>query len=149
MEFAVGNLMQRLFGWGPPSTQLVRFIVTTAEKTVVSYPVLLSTTVEGVPFDPEAHSDHLNSFALSQLLVGQLLTLPGDARAPNFIYQGNHLICIDNDVSFVEPILIRLGRLLKTVQFTSILFALKHEISLDSAALEAFCEWDPWIVLNG
>ena len=102
MEYAVGNLVHRLFTNGPPPTQLARVTFSKGlEKR--SYPVLFSQTVPGKVFNPE--QDKVNPAQLTELLISHVLTLPGDANARNFIFSESKLRCIDNDVSFVDPVI--------------------------------------------
>ena len=147
MEYAVGNLVHRLFTNGPPPTQLVRVTFSKGlEKR--SYPVLFSETVPGKVFNPE--QDWVNPAQLTELLISQVLLLPGDANARNFIFSESKLRCIDNDVSFVDPVITHpILKFRHAVQFTSILFCLKQPLILNKQVIEKFCEVDPLLVLNG
>ena len=147
MEYAVGNLVHRLFTNGPPPTQLARVTFSKGlEKR--SYPVLFSQTVPGKVFNPE--QDWVNPAQLTELLIGQVLLLPGDANARNFIFSESILRCIDNDVSFVDPVITHpILKFRHVVQFTSILFCLKQPFMLNKQVIEKFCDVDPLLVLNG
>ena len=148
-EYAVYSLTSRLSGDGAPASTLIRFDVELS-GCKKSYPVLISKTVAGTnlkevlakqpnkTFDQE-HLTH-------QLLLG-LLTHPGDGRASNFIVTGQgKLICIDNDVSFVEPIVkARMGH---TIHFTSVLHCLTAT-PLKQSVLEEWSKLSPDLILAG
>ena len=100
-EYAIYSLTSRIVGEGVPPSVLVRFDVGGA-----NYPVLISQTIEG-PTLKEVLKGNAPSFDNAQLTHLQLLgilTRPGDGRASNFIVKGRKIYSVDNDVSFVDPI---------------------------------------------
>ena len=147
MEYAIGSLMHRLFGHPMPAIELAR--ITHGGK---SYPVLLSQTILGDSLADVLKKNpkklrSLDKRKFTEMLIAQVLTLPGDAWPRNFILAKNHLICIDSDISFVEPVIEHMIRS-NTIQFTSILFCLNIIETLDPDALEAFCDIRPEVFLH-
>ena len=89
-------------------------------------PVLASQTVTGRGLKEvltQTVTPKFNQDQLTEMLFLGLLTRPGDAKASNFIYTDtNQVVSIDNDVSFVEPLVkTSTGQ---TVNFSSILHCL-------------------------
>ena len=140
MEYGVHTFTARIMGVATPPTLLARFTIDNKR----SYPVLISQTIPGENLKDVLKKDPFytpqNTHFTWQVLIDILLR-PGDKRAANFIVNSeNQLICIDNDISFVDPLVE------KNVNFCSILFTL--DSILDSSVLQAFCSLDPLIILE-
>ncbi len=149
MEYAVYSLISRLVGVGAPPSTLLRFEIHTQAKTK-AYPVLASTTVEGTNLktilknNPNYVPKNARQFTL--MAITALLTRPGDGRSSNFVVDKNgDLISVDNDVSFVEPLVET--KLYQTINFCSILYCFKNA-PLSKTALTAFAETDPDLIFT-
>lgn len=149
MEYGVYSLTKRIVGEGASPSTLLRFDVKTS-KGIKTYPVLVSITIPGTNLktrlaqNPKCIPDP-TSFTL--LALSQLLTRPGDGRASNYIItKENNLVCVDNDISFVEPIT-QQEDLFEEVHFCSILFCL-HGARLDPMAIDTFMQTDPDLLLK-
>jgi WD40 repeat protein len=140
MEYAIHNLLYRLGGNLTPSTLLVRFEVTIKGKKKV-YPVLISQTIPGQTLKEAFKKDiQLTGRAWARwtwMIFGSMLTRPGDGRFSNYVMDKlNYIYCIDNDISFVEPIL-QEGPF-KKIYFSSALFCLWATTPLDKNVLKEF-----------
>ena len=80
-------------------------------------------------------------------LLCAILTRPGDGRLSNYILDpGHNLYCVDNDISFVEPVV--RGMLYRTVNFCSAPFSiLPLDTPLDPEVLQQFCLLDSHAIL--
>ncbi|MCB1115478.1 MAG: hypothetical protein KDK71_03315 [Chlamydiia bacterium] len=97
--------MYRLFGHGTSCSELVEFVVSHPKKKPFRYLVLVSETVPGTNLASVPQERlKLNPINLSNFFLSLPLILPGDMRPANFIVQNDRLICVDNDVSFVKPV---------------------------------------------
>ncbi len=143
MEYAIHNLMSRIAGELTPPTLLLRFDVQGK-----SYPVLMSLTVKGENLKSSWPKLQANANYTWTLLCA-ILTRPGDGRLSNYILDPqNKLYCIDNDISFVEPVVKEM--IFPTVNFCSAPFAiLPLNTPLDSEVLQQFCELDSYAILDG
>ena len=153
MEYAIHNLYFRLYGPLTPPNELVRFEVTINGKTKV-YPVLISETILGPTLKEKENSKQEIKFSKaswarwSWMLLCSILTKPGDGRMANFILDLlNGIFCVDNDISFVEPVIDNL--LSQKIYFCSALFGLFPDQPLDPEVLEEFCTLDPDAILRG
>ena len=149
-EYAVYTLTSRLTGTGVPPSELVRFQVNLSGIPLKTYPVLISQTIVGENFkDALRKNPHLqvDQEQLTDLLLLGLLTRPGDARAANFIFTPSRgVYSIDNDVSFVEPLVkTPLGQ---TVNFCSILHCLDRQ-PLHAASLKRWSQLSPDLIFAG
>ncbi len=151
MEYAIHNLFFRIAGSLTPSTQLVRFEVI-HQGTNIIYPVLISTTILGntlkntlkKPLDlsPQGWAKW------SWLVLCSILTRPGDGLLSNYLVDAySHVYCIDNDISFVEPI--TKESFSSKINFCSALFCLFPDKPLDADVLKTFCSLDVDAILNG
>ncbi|MGZ3632885.1 MAG: putative nucleotidyltransferase substrate binding domain-containing protein [Parachlamydiaceae bacterium] len=140
MEYAIHNLTSRIAGKLTPPTLLVRFQM---EGRCV--PILISQTISGSYPTP---GQPLDSQQWTWMLLSTLLTHPGDGRVSNYIVEEQKIYSVDNDISFVEPVVSDFwGR---TVQFCSALFCLQPlETPLDSKVLERFLALDAEAILDG
>jgi hypothetical protein len=151
MEYAIHNLFFRLGGDLTPSTQLLRFEVTVKGREKI-YPVLVSQTIPGKTLKEAVKKDlQLTGSSWARwtwMSLGSALTKPGDGRFSNYILdERKNIYCIDNDISFVEPVL-RQG-LSKKVFFCSALFCVYMTSPLDKSILQEFCSLDVDLILNG
>ncbi|MGZ3633332.1 MAG: putative nucleotidyltransferase substrate binding domain-containing protein, partial [Parachlamydiaceae bacterium] len=140
MEYAIHNLTSRIAGKLTPPTLLIRFQM--GDRCV---PILVSQTLSGSYPTP---GQPLDSQQWTWMLLSTILTHPGDGRVSNYIVGGEKIYCIDNDISFVEPVVSSMwGR---TVQFCSALFCLQSlETPLDPEVLEHFLALDAEAILDG
>jgi WD40 repeat protein len=152
MEYAVHNLMYRIAGPLTPTTELVQFEVTLGSKKEI-FPVLVSETILGENLKEKAPSEIKDAKAWQRwtwMILCTPLTKPGDGLASNYIFRGEDIYCIDNDISFVIPFIYE-KILLKQVNFCSALFFLYPNRALDAQALIQFCQLevdeilDAWI----
>ena len=138
MEYAIHDLTSRLTGEETPPSELLRFEVTIKGKTMV-YPVLVSQTVPGknlkevLAENPRYKPDPK---CLTRMLLNAICIRPGDGRSSNFVVNNDQLFCIDNDVAFVEPIVME-KRIFRNTNFCSILFCLENQL-LDIEILQEF-----------
>jgi hypothetical protein len=147
MEYAVYSFTSRLMGVATAPTILAKIQIN-GKKT---YPVLISQTIPGqnlkTVLKENPHFTPQNDHFTWAVLIDILLR-PGDKKANNHIVNSqNQLICIDNDISFVEPVISK--GLIKTVNFCSILFTLSDASLLDPSVLETFCTLNPDLILEG
>ena len=147
MEYAIHNLFSRLAGDLTPPNELVRFEV----DGEIIYPVLISKTVEGMTFKEKGQNLNLDDpiawAKWSWLLLASILTKPGDGRPSNYIIDSqNGVHCVDNEISFVEPISKQSYR---GIQFTCSLFCLFKERGLSRDVLASFCALDSDAILSG
>ena len=146
MEYAIHNLTSRLAGFLTPSTELLRF-----EVKGNMYPVLVSETIPGITLrDALKLKPVLDRTQWTWLLLCAILTRPGDGRLSNYIADTadkNRIYCIDNDYSFVEPVV--KGSLFQDqkVHFHSTLFCLDN-MQLDREVLRTFCTLDIELILQ-
>ncbi len=140
MEYAIHSLSYKTVGKSTPPTELVRF-----EVNGKAYPVLISQAIEGSTLKMASAVD-INRASLTRMLLMSILTRPGDGLDSNYIIddQGN-IFCIDNDISFVEPVEKTLMG--PKINFSSILFCFDQEL-LDPATLEAFTMLSPEDILH-
>ena len=139
MEYAVHALTSRIGGHLTPPVELARL-----EVKGKIYPVLISQTVQGKIL---AKKNEIETASLTWASLCALLTLPGDGRFSNYIVenQTNRLFCVDNDISFVEPV--TRGYFGHATHFASALFCLNPQpLNLD--VLEAFILLDPRLILH-
>ncbi|MGZ3633080.1 MAG: hypothetical protein ACXWM7_01965, partial [Parachlamydiaceae bacterium] len=140
MEYAIHNLTSRLAGNCTPPTVLVRF-----DLLNKSYPVLISQTIPGVALDA---SQPLDNKQWTWMLLAAILTRPGDGRPSNYTVHNQNIYCIDNDISFVEPVISAWNG--RTVQFCSALFCLKPlDTPLNREVLQEFVSLDGAAILDG
>ncbi|MFS8563935.1 MAG: hypothetical protein LVR00_06325, partial [Rhabdochlamydiaceae bacterium] len=148
MEFAIHNLFSRLAGSLTPPSELVRFDIQLPGKTL-SYPVLISQGIPGPTLKALEASPSLQTLDITRLtwfLLGSLLTRPGDGRLSNYVVKDNLLFCIDNDLSFVEPV--TQYRFSKEINFCSALFCLPEQ-PLSSEVFNQFIHLDRTALLDG
>ncbi|MGZ6330320.1 MAG: putative nucleotidyltransferase substrate binding domain-containing protein [Parachlamydiaceae bacterium] len=140
MEYAIHNLTSRIAGKLTPPTLLVRFQI--GGQCV---PILISQTLSGSAPTP---GQPLDSQQWTWMLLSTILTHPGDGRVSNYVVQEQKLYCVDNDISFVEPVVSSVrGR---KVQFCSALFCLQSlDTPLDPEVLEDFLALDAEAILDG
>ncbi|MGZ6298272.1 MAG: putative nucleotidyltransferase substrate binding domain-containing protein, partial [Parachlamydiaceae bacterium] len=140
MEYAIHNLTSRIAGKLTPPTLLVRF-----EIGGQCVPILVSQTLSGSFPSP---GQRLDSQQWTWMLLASILTHPGDGRVSNYIVNGQKIYCVDNDISFVEPVVASTwGR---KVQFCSALFCLQPlDTPLDPKVLERFLALDSEAILDG
>ncbi len=148
MEYAIHNLNGRIAGQLTPTTLLVRFDVETSNGKK-SYPVLFSQTIQGenlknVWQEVEANANY------TWTLLTTILTRPGDGRLSNYVLDHQHnLYCVDNDISFVEPVIRETLAIYRTVNFCSAPFAiLPLDTPLDAETLRQFCALDSHAILD-
>ncbi|WP_075883317.1 putative nucleotidyltransferase substrate binding domain-containing protein [Candidatus Protochlamydia sp. W-9] len=144
LEYAIHALTARIAGHQSPPTELARFEVEVKGKTRI-YPVLISKTIQGQTLE---NVDQLDIKQLTWACLCAVLTRPGDGRFSNYVVeeQTQRIFCVDNDVSFVEPVIHHfLGH---KVHFSSALFCLHAKYRLDPEVLQAFLGLDPNLILN-
>ena len=134
MEYAVHALTARIGGHLSPPTELARFEVKVKGKKLI-YPVLISKTVQGKTLE---EANEVESAQLTWACLCALLTLPGDGRFPNYVVEEGtqRIFCVDNDISFVEPVTQNFFYRY-TTHFSSALFCLNSK-PLNPEVLEAF-----------
>ncbi|MGZ6298680.1 MAG: DUF4116 domain-containing protein, partial [Parachlamydiaceae bacterium] len=139
MEYAIHSLVSRIAGEYTPPTHLVRFDVEQQGRKK-SYPVLISQTIPGESLKtawPKATPNRSYTWNL----LAAILTKPQDGRLPNYILRKQEIFCIDNDLSFVEPVT-SFG-LFRTVHFSAAPFCLfPLSTPLDQEVLEEFAALD-------
>lgn len=153
MEYAVYCLMHRVAGPLSPATKLVRLEVVRGSSLKV-FPVQVSRTVEGQTLKDQLGLESWDQLEDSQkarwtwLFLCSILTAPGDGRNSNYVidFQGA-IFCIDNEISFVEPVLSTV--LGKTVAFGAAPFCYFDEAVLDRKTLEEFAGLDVQAILGG
>ncbi|WP_226988515.1 hypothetical protein, partial [Candidatus Protochlamydia sp. R18] len=145
MEYAIHALTARIAGHLSPPTELARFEVERKGKTKI-YPVLISKTIQGQTLE---NVEQLDIKQLTWACLCAILTRPGDGRFSNYIVEEEtqRIFCIDNDVSFVEPVMHHkfFGH---KVHFSSALFCLHAKYRLDPEVVKAFLRLDPNLILN-
>ena len=141
MEYAIHSLLFRLSGELTPQTELVRFEVDGKKL----YPVQVSTTVPGITLKKRLETplklEEPEQWARwTWMLLSSVLTRPGDGRLSNYILDSqDNVYCVDNDISFVEPVT---QSFVSQVQFCSALFCLFQDRPLDRNVLAEFCSID-------
>ncbi|CAF22988.1 hypothetical protein [Candidatus Protochlamydia amoebophila] len=145
MEYAIHALTARIAGHLSPPTELARFEVELEGKTKI-YPVLISKTIQGQTL--ENVEQELDVKQLTWACLCALLTRPGDGRFSNYVVEEEtqRIFCVDNDVSFVEPVIHHFVG--NKVYFSSALFCLHAKYRLDPEVLQAFLRLDPNLILN-
>ncbi|WP_079979327.1 hypothetical protein, partial [Candidatus Protochlamydia sp. R18] len=144
LEYAIHALTARIAGHLSPPTQLARFEVEVKGKKRI-YPVLISKTIQGQTLQNE---NQLDVKQLTWACLCAVLTRPGDGRFSNYVVEEKtqRIFCVDNDVSFVEPVIHHsFGH---KVHFSSALFCLHAESHLDAEVLQAFLRLDPNLILK-
>ncbi len=138
MEYAIFSLTSRIAGKLTPTSTLVRFDV--GDK---SYPVLISETIPGSYWKNQ--KPEIKQW--TRMLLSSILTRPGDGRISNYVIENGMLYCVDNDISFVEPVIKDWG--FRIVQFCSALFFM-YPLStpLDPEILQAFQALDSSAILD-
>ena len=147
-EYGVYSLTNRIAGEGVPPSHLVRFDVNFSGRPTASYPVLISKTIKGDNLKKFLNENPNETFSgvsqtpikklLTHLQLLGVLTRPGDGRASNFIINEEGIYSVDNDVSFVDPLVQEWPYPVEpTLYFKSILYCLNTS-PLDSGVLE---EW--------
>ncbi|MGZ3632847.1 MAG: hypothetical protein ACXWM7_00775 [Parachlamydiaceae bacterium] len=140
MEYAIHNLTSRIAGKLTAPTPLVRF-----QMGDQCMPILISQTLSGSYPTP---GQFLDPQQWTWMLLSAVLTHPGDGRVSNYIVEEQKIYCIDNDISFVEPVVSDFWS--RTVQFCSALFCLQSlETPLDPEVLERFLALDAEAILDG
>ncbi|NGX37827.1 MAG: hypothetical protein K1000chlam2_00990 [Chlamydiae bacterium] len=140
LEYAIHTLTYRVMGRATPPTELARF-----EVNGRVYPVLISRTILGSSLKTASFSN-IDSAHLTWMLLCAILTRPGDGRSSNYIKDSDgKILCIDNDVSLVEPIVKE--KLSEQVKFCSILFCLS-QAPLDPKILQQFICLDSESILS-
>ncbi|WP_039360812.1 hypothetical protein [Candidatus Protochlamydia amoebophila] len=150
MEYAIHALTARIAGHLSPPTELARFEVELKGKTKI-YPVLISKTIQGKTLQGQTleNFDQLDIRQFTWACLCAVLTRPGDGRFSNYIVEEEtqRIFCVDNDVSFVEPVIHHFVG--NKVYFSSALFCLHAEYSrLDPEVVKAFLRLDPNLILN-
>ncbi|NGX62333.1 MAG: hypothetical protein K940chlam9_01830, partial [Chlamydiae bacterium] len=139
MEYAIHSLTHRIMGKATPATTLARIEIPGKK---LAYPVLISETISGKEIHPE---EALDKKHLTWLRLCEILTKPGDGRLSNYLVRQRKVYCIDNDISFMEPVLKpHVGK--RKVTFCSTLFTLDQ--SLDKGVLQKFCQLEPDLILT-
>lgn len=143
MEYGVHSLTGRIAGSLTPATQLARF-----EVDGRMYPVLISRTVFGTTLKDIEDTSGLDAKQLTWACLSAIMTRPGDGRLSNYVVEKDtgRIFCVDNDISFVEPLTTYFLR--KTIHFSSALFCL-DPIPLETSVLEAFVALSPDFILQG
>ncbi|WP_039355730.1 hypothetical protein [Candidatus Protochlamydia amoebophila] len=144
LEYAIHALTARIAGQLSPPTELARFEVEVKGKIRI-YPVLISKTIQGQTLENAAK---LNVKQLTWACLCALLTRPGDGRFPNYVVEEGtrHIFCVDNDISFVEPVIHHVVG--HTVHFSSALFCLDSKYCLDPEVLQAFLDLKPNLIIR-
>ncbi|MGZ6330269.1 MAG: hypothetical protein ACXWM7_04595, partial [Parachlamydiaceae bacterium] len=139
MEYAIHNLTSRIAGKLTPPNLLARF-----EIKGRCVPILISQTFSG---SYPTSDQTLDAQQWTWMLLSTILTHPGDGRISNYIVEKQKIYCVDNDISFVEPVVSDFwGR---TVQFCSALFCLQPlEAPLEPEVLEQFLALDVEAILD-
>ena len=117
IEFAVGNLFDKLIGHGTSKFELVKVEINQKKKQKIIYPLIISQGIEGnnlynILRNKELSkelNEKLDKQLFSELFLASLLVNFEDAKPDNFIaermFNGKiRLISIDNDHAFVPPI---------------------------------------------
>ena len=83
------------------------------------------------------------------MLLCSILTRPGDGRFSNFIINNGKLYSIDNDISFVEPVVSHMAWSISgnPVLFRSLFYATSTTL-LDQEALQEFARLDRSAILD-
>ena len=140
MEYAIHNLTSRIAGSLTPAIELLYFQV---HKRC--YPVLVSQTIPGLTLK---ETQDLEIKQWSWMLLCTILTRPGDGRVANYVVHNRQIYCVDNDVSFIEPVLTH--TLSRQVHFSAAPFCLfSLNTPLDTEVLEAFSTLDSAAILDG
>lgn len=150
MEFAIHNLLTRIYGELSPPTELVRFAVKGQ-----SYPVLVSRTIFGKTlregnWPQELEAESWDRWAWLQIC--SVLTKPADGLAANYVFGPNNTIySVDNDISFAEPV-VRTAPILNffytyNVHFISALFCVYQQKKISRKVLEDFIKLNPKKIL--
>ena len=142
MEYAIHDLTSRLTGEKTPPSELLRFEVTINDQNIV-YPVLVSQTILGKSLKEILAKNPRykpNPKCLTRMLLNAICIRPGDGRSSNFVVNNDQLYCIDNDIAFVEPIVLE-RRIFRNTNFCSILFCLENQL-LDIEILQKFISID-------
>src|SRR5271170_6036553 len=135
MEYAIHNLTSRIAGSLTPAVELALFTVRCQGKTK-NYPVLISETIPGPSLK---ESQDLDPKQWTWMLLCSILTRPGDGRLSNYVVKDRQIYCVDNDVSFIEPVVSHVLSLSRQVQFSASPFCiLPLTTPLDLKVLEAF-----------
>ena len=142
MEYAIHNLTSRLASsTSTPPILLVRF-----DLMHKYYPVLVSQTIPGTILQA---TQPLDRKQWTWMLLAAILTRPGDGRISNYVLNNQQIYCVDNDISFVEPV-ISDWKGSRTVQFCSALFCLYPlDTRLDPEVLQEFVSLDGEAILDG
>ncbi|MGZ3732247.1 MAG: DUF294 nucleotidyltransferase-like domain-containing protein, partial [Parachlamydiaceae bacterium] len=122
MEYAIYSLVSRIAGeYTPPST-LVRFDVE-QQGQKKSYPVLICQTISGENLKT-AWSKATANRSYTWNLLAAILTKPQDGRFSNYVLHEQDLVCVDNDLAFVEPVTSSLFGMSRAVHFSAAPFCL-------------------------
>lgn len=136
----IHTLRRRFIGHGSPANIVGKLEIHQGEKSIASYPVLISPTVGdnlGKIVEKEPDKDlKLNVPLLQQLALLEYTIKPGDGRLANIQLVGNMLNIIDNDQYAVIPVVREY--LLKTLQMVSAVFCASElkNVALDQSSLE-------------
>lgn len=142
IEKAVELLSQLLVGSGTTSlTEFVKCKVTTKDKKEHTYPLLLSSTIEGrTVASLDVSKIQFDSRELSKALIAAAVTRQEDGHPKNYIIEllnsnTYRLVCIDKDHGFVEPIITKDTK--PILMFTSIIYCLEQvkELQIDTAII--------------
>lgn len=158
MEYAVHSLSSRFLGCLTPTVELVSFeVILPNSKEPLIYPVLISEAILGetlkkleqtgrrIPWS-ECDQPHW-----TRMFIATILTRPLDGIPSNYVLTDTRnkckVFCVDNDVSFVEPLTINKFQR-DTIHFCSALFCLFTEAILDKSVLEEFQQVDAPVILH-
>jgi hypothetical protein len=152
VEYAVDKLFELLIGHGTSFTDLGKLTLANGK----CYPVLISQGIPGMNLHEALLShpelvENLDAEAFSELLIASMLVNFEDAKPDNFIVEvlfdnTGHLVGIDNDHAFVEP-LVRDSS--TKVQVKCILYCLDQmKQPIHPCARERFLAVTPERILN-
>ena len=100
-EEAVGSFIRRLFGFGAPYTELVKY---NGIPIMLSQGILGETLLWILKNDPK-RIDRINQKSLSGLMIGSMLVNPGDGKPDNFVLDDQDWIAsVDNDHAFAPAV---------------------------------------------
>ncbi|KIE05428.1 hypothetical protein NF27_DT02020 [Candidatus Jidaibacter acanthamoeba] len=143
IEKAVELLSQLLVGSGTTSlTEFIRCKVITKDKKEHTYPLLLSSTIEGKTVASlDVSKIKFDTRELSKALIASAVTRQEDGHPKNYIIEllnsnTYRLVCIDKDHGFVEPIITKDTK--PILMFTSIIYCLEQvkELHIDTAIIK-------------
>lgn len=159
MEFAISNLISRLFGRGYTPSVLAKLCIRNGNSKSATISIMISLAVEGFSIENYLNEEKINELGgidrlqLSEALLTHALTMPSDAHAANLIYtHSNEIVSIDNE-SCLVPIrkqsdkeIGQAARLSRSL-FNSILFRLGN-VEIEPSVLSRFTAWNPGLLLS-